>query len=244
MDFFIAQAEINHRKYAFIIFIIGLIIGLLGSSFIFDFQFTWVGYVGVAVILSLISVLSLRSFNTLSEARVRLTDTALIKISAKGIEEFPFSSVSRVNIKKTPQGNTGEIQIWFTGQKSTTVNGLVDFERFETEFLNRINKSIEIKEIRERFDFDKLPFYPVYGLVFGTAVIYSEKVLTNQDTNRTKGIFIAFSVYIFAVALYLFLAKPISSKQGSKSHRSDYLLGIAMFCGAVFVLLAGLLQQS
>jgi hypothetical protein len=244
MEYYTSKTEISRRKKTFIAFILSFAIGLVLASIAFNFSISIIGYLCLAAAFLLIGVISFRSFYLLSKLKTQLTEQSLVQISANASEKYLLANVTKVNIKRTARGTIRELRIWFNDGKSTCVNALDDIEQFTSEFLSKIDKAVVVNKCREPLDFDHAVFYPILGLLLGAIGIYTFKVLANCNPQNFKIIFIAFSVYIMAVALYIILAKPISTRQGGKSHKMDYILGAIIICAAVFVSLIGFLEST
>jgi hypothetical protein len=89
-------------------------------------------------------------------------------------------------------------------------------------------------------DFDHPLFYSVLGLPISFASILFIKLITNLENFQTKYILFALSLYVFAIGTYFFIKKPMFITFGEKYAVNDYIFGLIIICGGIFLLLVGL----
>jgi hypothetical protein len=241
MEYITSSSEISRRKKAYIALVVSFITGMFLTSLIINFPLSIIVYLCFAAAFLLLGFMAFRSFTLLSRLKLQLTDQELIKISDGVSEKFPLSNVTKVNIKNTSRGAVRELRIRFNDGKSTFINGLDDAGRFIDDFSGKIGKEAVVSTIREPVDFDHVVFYPVLGLLLGAGSVFTVKVLANYDPRDLKSVYIAFSVYVLGLALYIIFARPVASRQGGKSGVTDYVLGAVFIFAAALVGIVGFL---
>lgn len=124
-------------------------------------------------------------------------------------EKFLIKKIIKLKIKKTTNNTVRVIGLIFDDGKSLFINGLSNFEKFETDLLKNIGKYVVIKNVREPMDFDSIFFYPILGLILSYSTIYLFGFLITLDGKTVQIVLYGLLFYILLVVVYLAISKPI-----------------------------------
>ena len=127
-------------------------------------------------------------------------------------EKFEISDIYKIKIKKNIKGGTREIYIDLKSNKKIIINGLDNFDEFVENLIEKVDKKTVIKNIHEPLYFDSVFFYPILGLILSFFTVCLFSFLTTLDKKIMPIVFYGLLIYIFLVAIYLLISKPISKR--------------------------------
>lgn len=127
-------------------------------------------------------------------------------------QKFLIKKINKIKIKRTTNNTIREISVFFDDGKSLFINGMSNFEKFETNLLKNVEKSTVIKNIREPMDFDSIFFYPILGLILSFVTVYSLNLMINFSYQTIKIVLYASMIYVFLIVIYFVISKPISKR--------------------------------
>jgi hypothetical protein len=235
MDYIISQTEIARRKRAYLTLSVSIIFGLIIASEILNFPITPFGYLQVLNLILLLGIVSLLFFRQLSPTKIHLTGLILEKNIGSISEKYNLDQISIVKIKWTTNQTIREIYINFADGNNICITALAHFEKFRIDLLEKLNHSVIVKEIHELLNFDHPLFYSLLGIPISTAgVLIMKSIIYLNDRQIIFGI-IVFIIYLISLGIYFILAKPISSRLGSKNVVSDYITGFILICTGLVI---------
>jgi hypothetical protein len=241
MEFIISNNEIIRRKRAFSALMVSLFIGLFLASFFLNYPISGRGYLLIAVIIILISILTFWFLTSILKIKLLINNECIERINGKNIQRLALSEIKEVKIKRRTNGIIREIYIWSRDKRSMFLTAFEEsFEEIKNILENKITTDVVVKETKEPINFDHPLFYPFLGILISFLGIGFLNVLTKIDYLMIKIIFTCFSVFILALSLYFIFKKPISARHGGKSEIADYIIGIIMFCASIFIFFVSL----
>jgi hypothetical protein len=241
MEFLISKKEITRRKKAFITLLISMTVGIYLGSLLFSYQISIYGYLLVVIAFLLLSIVTFNFLNSISGLKIYISEEGIKKINGRLSESFLLSDIKSIKIKRRTNGIIREIYIFFNNKKELVITAFEEnFENIKNLLISKANSNILIKETREPIDFDHPLFYSILGLPISFMGILFIKLVTNLDYLQTKYILFALSAYVFVMGIYFILKKPISIRSGRKQTITDYIIGLIIVCGGIFVFFVGL----
>jgi hypothetical protein len=228
VEYLISKTEIIRRKWAYLNLSSSLIIGAILSSIIFHGEIFALYYAIIAIVMFLIGAFSFIFFRNLTKTKIVLTSHSLQRVTGNQIENFPLARVNKVVIKWTTNKTIREVYIWLNNGRSIFISALNHFEQFKDNFLEKINKEVIVQERHEPLDFDHPLFYSILGLCLGGVTNVMFKLLINITFQELRLGSLFLSLYLIALGLYFFIAKPISKRLGKTTASSDIIVGILM----------------
>lgn len=236
MEYFVSQSEISRRKKAFTVLIIGILVGTVLASYIFDLCISWWGVFLIIATVLCVFWLTWWFLVSLSKTKLYINDKYIERINDNDIQRIYFSDIKVIGIKRRVSGGIREIYLWLEDNKKMFFGGFEDnFEEIESNI--RKNVSVEvIKEEKEFVDYDHWLFYPFLGVSIGVLGISFFVLLLNLSDSILFIYLFVFSIFLFLLSMYFIFFKPISAMRGDKGVVADYLFGFIMFSGCVFVL--------
>lgn len=241
MEFNISKNEITRRKKAFATLLSSMIVGLFLGSFIFSYPISIYGYLLVIAAFFPLIIITFIFFNSISRLKIYISDEGIKKVNDKLSESFFFSDIKNIKIKRRTNGIIREIYIFFKNQKGLIITAFEeDFEKIRNLIIGKVNSGTSIKEVKELIDFDCPIFYSLLGLPISFISILFIKVVTTLDYFKLKYILLVLSAYVFAIGLYFVIKKPMSIRIGKKQTIADYIFGLIIAFGGVFIFLIGL----
>lgn len=235
MEYKISQVEIARRKRAYLTLSISLIVGLILASTILNFPVSIGGYLLTITVIFLLGAFSFRSFHTLSQTKITISNQVLERIVNGVSEEYFLSNVNRVKVKWTTNNTIREVYIWLNNGASVYISALDHFEEFKKDLLGKLDKGVKIQEIHEPLDFDHPLFYSILGLPISTIGVLFFKSVPFLSYQYIKIGVIIFFVYLLVFGIYFIVAKPLSKEYGNKTVVSDYIMGFLMICSAIAI---------
>ncbi len=241
MEFNISKNEITRRKKAFATLLSSMIVGLFFGSILLSYPISIYGYLIVIAAFFPLIIITFIFFNSISRLKIYISDEGIKKVNDKLSESFLFSDIKNIKVKRRTNGIIREIYIFFKNQKGLVITAFEeDFEKIKNLIISKVNNSTSIKEIKEPIDFDHPLFYSLLGLPISFTGILFIKVVTTLDYFKLKYILFALSTYVFAIGLYFIIKKPMSVRIGRKQAIADYIFGLIIAFGGVFIFLIGL----
>ncbi|MBN1618963.1 hypothetical protein JW887_06535 [Candidatus Dojkabacteria bacterium] len=243
MKISLTKSELNRRKIAFVSLLCAIFIGVVISSFVFEFQISWIVFVALFLVFLLSYFELSRFFKSLSGLRMRISDNVIERVNGASLESYLLEDLVRVSVKRRSNGDIREIGLIFNDGRALFIDGVEgNFEKILKKvklYTEQEHRDIEIKEIREFMDFDHILFYPVLGLFIGFFSIYLLKsvyfAVFNLDYSSMKVFFGISSLGSLILGLYFIITKPISIRYGAKKVVGDWFWGIGMLGAAVFL---------
>lgn len=236
MKYVISRSEIHRRKKAFSVLIIGILVGIVFASYIFNIQVSGLGVFLIIATVLCVFRLTWWFLASLSKTKLYINDKYIERIDNNDNQRVYFSDILIVRIKRRTSGGIREIYLWLNDNKKMFFSGFEDnFEEIESKIRKKISVEV-IKEEKEFIDFDHWLFYPFLGILIGILGIgFFVLLLSLSDSILFIYLFI-FSIFLFILSMYFIFAKPVSARRGKKSVVVDYLIGIIMILGCVLVL--------
>lgn len=236
MVYKISQAEITRRKRAYLTLSTSIMVGLVLASIILNFPVSTGGYVLTTTVIFLLGAFSFRSFHTLSQTKIVLSNQALERIVNGVSEKYFLSNVNRVKVKWTTNNTIREVYVWLNGGTSVYISALDHFKEFRKKLFSKLDKGVKIEEIHEPLDFDHPLFYSILGLPISTIGVLIFKSVPYLNYQHIKIGVMAFFVYLFIFGIYFIFARPLSKRYGNKTVASDYIIGFLMIGSAIAIL--------
>lgn len=237
MEFTASIKEVNRRKKAFLVLLSSVFIGTFFASLLFNYQINAISYLFIVALFCFFYFLILLFFISISRTRLRIDNEKIEKIKGRIIQTVKLSQIKEIKVKRRTNGIIREMYIFLHGRKSIIITAFE--ESFESIFIilkDKTDGAASIKETKELIDFDHFLFYPILGLLISFSSIGFFKLMGTASVSTTKIILSVFAVYIFILSLYFIIEKPISAREvQGKNKITDYLMGIIMFCCAMFV---------
>jgi hypothetical protein len=241
MEFIISKNEITRRKKAFATLLSSMIVGLLLGSFIFSYPISIYGYSLVIAAFFPLIIITFIFLNSISRLKIYISDEGIKKVNDKLSESFLFSDIKSIKVKRRTNGMIREIYIFFNNQKELIITAFEeDFEKIRNLLISKINSNILVKEIKEPINFDHPLFYSILGLPISFIGILFIKIVTTLDYFQTKYILLGLSVYVFIIGMYFIIKKPTSIRSGRKQTIIDYIIGLIIACGGIFIFFIGI----
>ena len=204
----VSEKEIIRREKAFLSLSISLFLGSILASILFNFPISFL-FLGLFAVVLLLVNLQLRIFfNKYLKMKTCLSKDFLIRAK----EKFLVRKINKIKIKRTTNDTIREIGIFFDDGKSLFINGLSNFEKFEINLLKKVGKNVVIKNNLEPMDFDSIFFYPILGLILSFGTVCLLKLMTTFSYQTMKVILYVSIIYIFLMAIYFIISKPISKR--------------------------------
>lgn len=204
----VSEKEIIRREKAFFALSVSLFLGLVTTSMLFNLPISYLFFAGLTLFLALMNFWLKIFFNKFLKMETCLSKEFLIR----GKEKFFTKKIVKLIIKKTTKNTVREIGISFNDGKSLFINGMNNFEKFETDLLKNVGKNVVIKNIREPLDFDSVFFYPILGLILSFFTVCLFRFLTTLNDKTMPIVLYGLLIYIFLVVTYLVISKPISKR--------------------------------
>jgi len=123
-----------------------------------------------------------------------------------------IKNINKIKIKRTTNNTIREVEIFINDGKSLFINGLSNFEKFCINLLKNVDKNVVIINSQEPLDFDSIIFYPILGLILSLGTISLFKLMINFSYQTMKIILYISIIYIFLIAIYFIISKPISKR--------------------------------
>lgn len=235
MDYRISQTEITRRKRAYLTLSTSILVGLALASIILHFPVSIGGYVLTITVIFLLGAFSFRSFHTLSQTKIALSNQALKRIVNGISEEYILGNVNRVKLKWTTNNTIREIYVWLSNGTSVYVSALDHFEEFKKDLFGKLDEDVKTEEVREPIDFDHPLFYSLLGLPISAIGVLFFKVVPFLSYQYIKIGVIIFFIYLLVFGIYFIFVKPLSKRFGNKTVVSDYVMGCLMICSAIVI---------
>ncbi len=237
MNFIISKKELNRRKKAFALLLLSLLAGIVLFSNILVFPISSIGYISVIIVFLVLCVATFQFLSSLSQMKICITDEEIERVREDIIEKYFLSEIKSLKIKRRTNGVIREMYIVFHNHKHLYINGFEDeFENLKNMVISKLNKNAIIKEFYEPLDFDHILFYPILGLLISFISIFAFKYIFALDYFGIRILILFFSVYIFSLAIYFFLKKPISARSGKNQIKIDYFFGVVMIMMSLLIL--------
>ncbi|MDD4410001.1 MAG: hypothetical protein PHW52_05120 [Candidatus Pacebacteria bacterium] len=213
---------------------------LLWSSF-FDYPISIYGYLLIIIAELFLGTVASHFFNSISRLRINISDGQIKKMNGKLSEEFLLSGIRSIKVKRRTNGMTREIYINFDDQKELVITAFEEgFESIENLIISKVGSSVPVREIREMVDFDHPLFYSILGFPISLVGILLMKILTGVSLLHLRYVLFAMSGYVLLIGIYFIIKKPTSIRSGRRQVAVDYMLGLIMICGSIFLFLVGL----
>lgn len=200
--------EIKRREKAFLSLSLSLFFGSILASILFNFPISYLFFVGFALFLFVMNLWLKIFFDKFLKMRTCLSKELLIR--AKG--KFLIKNINKIKIKRTTNNTIREVEIFINDGKSLFINGLSNFEKFCINLLKNVDKNVVIINSQEPLDFDSIIFYPILGLILSLGTISLFKLMINFSYQTMKIILYISIIYIFLIAIYFIISKPISKR--------------------------------
>jgi ABC-type multidrug transport system fused ATPase/permease subunit len=240
MEFLISEKELTRRKKAFATLLSSITVGLFLSSLLLDFKISIYGWLFFIILLLFLITITFHFFNSISELKIYISEKEIKKTNKKKVETFLLSDIKSVKVKRRTNGIIREIYITFNNQKELIITALEEnFENIKNMIVGKADSGILLKETKELMDFDHPLFYSILGLPISFVSILFIKLITNLEHSQTKYILFAFSLYAFAIGAYFFIKRPMFVRFGRKYAVNDYIFGLIIICGGIFLFLVG-----
>ncbi len=241
MNFIISKKELNRRKEAFTVLLLSLLAGIVLFSNILVFPISSIGYISIIMVFLVLYVATFQYLSSLSQMKICITDEEIERAREDTTEKYLLSEIKSLKIKRRTNGVIREIYIVFHNHKHLYINGFEDeFENLKNMVISKLNKNAIIKEFYEPLDFDHVLFYPILGLLISFISIFSFKYILTLDYFGNRVLILFFSAFIFSLAIYFLLKKPISARSGENQTIIDYIFGVVMIMMSLLILTLGL----
>lgn len=240
MEFIVSKTELIRRKKAFITLLSSMIVGLFLAASLLNYPIPIDGYLLVGAVFIFLGMITFQFLNSIMQMKIRLSDKTIERIKGKVSERYLLADIKDIRIKRRTNGIIREIYMYFPNQKELVLTAFEnDFEEIK-EIINRANTAVAIKETKEIIDFDHPLFYSILGLPISFGSIALMKLAENWDYSQTRIILLVFSFYAFGLGLYFILKKPTSARVGKNQAVIDYIIGLIIAGGGLFIFFAGL----
>jgi len=240
-EYIISKTEIKRRKKAFATLLLSLLIGIVLFSNILVFSISPIGYISIIIVFFVLCIITFQFLSSLSQIKIRITDQEIERQKGKNIEKYQISEINSLKIKRRTNGIIREIYISLNNRKYLYISAIEEqFELLKDALVNKTNKKIRIKEIREPLNFDHFLFYPILGLLISSGGIFFLKQILSFDYSIVRIISLFFSVYILCLAVYFIIKKPISVGSGKDKVTIDYVFGFGMLITSILMAILGL----
>lgn len=241
MNFIISKKELNRRKEAFTVLLLSLLAGIVLFSNILVFPISSIGYISIIIVFLVLYVATFQYLSSLSQMKICITDEEIERARGEITEKYLLSEIKSLKIKRRTNGVIREIYIVFHNHKHLYINGFEDeFENLKNMVLSKLNKNAIIREFYEPLDFDHVLFYPILGLLISFISIFAFKYILTLDYFGIRILTLFFSTYLFSLAIYFLLKKPISARSGKNQTIVDYIFGVVMIMMSLLILTVGL----
>lgn len=208
-EYCISKNEITRRERAYITLSLSLLISIIIFSTVFHFPIPLSGYYLLALMLFLIGIFSFIFFHSLLKTKIILSDNTFQRKNDKTVEEYAFSNIHRLEIKRTTSNTIREIHVSFSEGKSVFISALERFDQFEKELKIKLGKNVAVNEIREPLNYDHKLFYLILGLLLGfisVLAIKSAELLSYQHRLIIVAIIL---IYLLGLGIYFVKNKPV-----------------------------------
>ncbi len=242
MEFITSRTEIYRRTRAFLTLFASIAIGVFLASRLMGFPVSSNGYLVLGLIFLLLSAITFPFLYTVTRLKFLISDHEIRRINRLKSVDYPLPDISNIKIKRRRNGVIREIYIRFKNRPNLVITACEnEFESIHAELVRRIDRNVTVEEIREPLDYDHLLFYPVLGLIISFAGIGVFKLIGNISYSSGRVIMFAVAGYLLTMAVYFILKKPLYSRTGGKHKTSDMIMGGAMVCACIAVLIAGVM---
>ena len=240
MNFIISKKELNRRKKAFTMLLLSFLAGIVLFSTILVFPISPIGYISVIMVFLVLCIATFQFLSSLSQMKICITDEEIERVRGDIIEKYLLSEIESLKIKRRTNGVIREIYIVFHNHKHLYINAFEDeFENLKNMVISKLNKNAIMKEFYEPLDFDHLLFYPILGLLISFISILGFKYILALDYFGIRILILFFFTYIFSLAIYFLLKKPISTRSGENQIIIDYIFGFVMIMMSLLILAIG-----
>lgn len=229
MEYQTCPKEVTRRERSFTRLIIFFGVGLAISSFDLIIIDPFVSLITALVITTLLLISRILTFNSLkkiSQIKYILHEKKLERINNKLKEEYLLDNVLMIRVKRTKNNIIRELKIVFKSGEIIYINGLHDFEKFLRSLLEKCNKEVEEKEVKEPIDYDDPMFYVIFGFLLGVATTIFVRTIVLLSAISNRNIFIVFMIYNIILSSYIMISRPLAKSYGKKFKKSDYVLGV------------------
>ena len=162
--------EMDRRKAAFRTFCLSMFISTIMLSYdviIAAPEISLAIMAGAAILFVLSYRLLAKNFEDQKQLEIHITEDILERAAAKSSGSYLFSEINYVRIKRTVKGNIKEIEIKTSKNQTIYINGLENFELFAKDLISRVKSDTVRMEYHDKFDFNRLMFYILFGLAAG-----------------------------------------------------------------------------
>lgn len=241
MNFIVSKGELNRRKKAFTVLLFSLLTGIVLFSNVLVFPIFMIGYISIIIVFFILCVITFQFLNSLSRMEIRITDQEIERVTDNLTEKYLLLEIESLKIKRRTNGVIRELYIVFRNNRRLYISAFEDdFENLKNMITGKLNQNAKVKEIREPLDFDHVLFYPILGLSISFISIFSFKQILALDYSGVRILILFVFVYIFSLAIYFIIKKPISTRSGKNQTIVDYIAGAIMIIISLWILIIGL----
>lgn len=231
----------NRRKTAFATLSVSLMIGFILASWFFSFPVSTAGYIIIGLVFLLTYLLFDRFFDQLLTTKTIISDQWLKRHTSHGEESYLITDIDKIRIKWTTKATIREMYIVLRNGSNLFINGLVDFEKFKDELIQRIGGKLTVKQTYEPIDFDHPLFYSILGFPISFVAVYLMRLAFDLDYFWIKTVLFVFSMFIAALGMYFIYARPVTKRYGGCKKISDFIFGLVLIGFAIcFITVAGI----
>ena len=240
MEFVTSTKELLRRKKAFVALLLSMFAGILLFSYLFGVSMPVIYFVIIGILFLIFYVATARYLDSLSKVRLSISHTNIERHKGKDTEKYSIKEIKSIKIKRRTSGNIREMYLYFNNNRQLNMNAFEEkFEILKDAILDKTNSSMPLKEVREPIYFDHLFFYPILGLAISSFSISLLKFVVKTDYRSIGTAELIFSLYIFALALYFLIKKPIATGSGKDQIVADYVFGIIMLLAGIIIAAIG-----
>lgn len=200
-----------------------------------NFNFLIPFAIGVILLFAVFIKIIVIFFDRFKKTKILLTDKYLERKTVKSDEKFLLKDITKIRIERTTRGDIREVGISLNNKGFQYIDGLDDFESFAKQLIARCNKDIELEKSGEPLDYDNVMFYPILGILVSAIFLLVLKFFTGLNQNNLKIVFLIFDLYLFCMAGYFFIKKPLAVRYGYKSKWGDYFWGLFMVGAGIII---------
>ncbi len=211
-EYKVSEKEIVRREKAFLALTLSLFLGIWLASIILSFPISKYIFGCVAVVFVVLNLWLKKFFDDYLKSKIYLSDDLIAREKGKRRVEFRLKVIKEIKIKRTTRNEIREVYLKFLGGESLFINGMSEFDELVESLMKKIDKMVQVKNSVEIMDFDGVWFYPTLGLILSFLTVGLFKLMMNMGDAALTILFYVAVVYVFGVALYLVISKPIAKR--------------------------------